>query len=254
MIPTVWRKYRLKNKKRELLRVDGRSWNELRPVTIHRNYTRCAEGSVLIETGNTRVLCTASVEGKVPDFLEGSGKGWVTAEYAMLPRATSTRTPRGATARSFEIQRLIGRALRSVIDLSRLGPRTIRLDCDVIEADGGTRAAAITGSFVALYDALTKLINANEVVSLPLNQFMAATSVGMLQGHPLLDLCYEEDSRAEVDLNVIMTDDGRLIEVQGTAERPFERPFLDELVDLAQGGIKQLVLWQKKTRMLEKGS
>lgn len=244
----------MKNKERELLRVDGRRWNELRPVAIHRNYTRCAEGSVLIETGNTRVLCTASVEGRVPEFLEGSGKGWVTAEYAMLPRATSTRTPRGATARSFEIQRLIGRALRSVVDLSRLGPRTIRLDCDVIEADGGTRTAAITGSFVALYDALTKLIDANEVASLPLRQFMAATSVGMLQGHPLLDLCYEEDSHAEVDLNVIMTDDRRLIEVQGTAERPFERPCLDELVDLAQEGIKQLILWQKKTLMLEKDS
>jgi ribonuclease PH len=241
----------LKDDQRAIVRPDGRRWNELRPIAIHRDFVRHAEGSAFIEMGRTRVLCTASVEPKTPDFLEGSGRGWITAEYAMLPRSTTTRISRGATARAFEIQRLIGRALRSVVDLSRLGSRTIRIDCDVIEADGGTRTASITGSFIALHDALIKLIGSNEVPSMPILEFVAAASVGIVNGYPMLDLCYEEDSRAEVDLNVVMTDDGRLIEVQMTAERPFQRPLLNDLIDLAHEGIKQLVLLQKKTLMTE---
>ncbi|RJP23756.1 MAG: ribonuclease PH [Candidatus Abyssobacteria bacterium SURF_5] len=240
----------MKNKRREL-RIDGRAWNELRPVRIQRGFTGHAEGSAFIEIGKTRVLCTASVEPKVPDFLEGSGKGWITAEYSMLPRSTVTRTSRGPSARSYEIQRLIGRALRSVTDLSRLGSRTIRIDCDVIEADGSTRTSAITGSFIALYDALNKLIVSNEVASMPIIQFVAATSVGIVNGHSVLDLCYEEDSRADVDLNIVMTEDGQLVEIQGTAERPFERLLLDELLDLAREGIQQLVTWQRKTLLID---
>jgi ribonuclease PH len=244
----------VKDDKRTILRPDGRSWNELRPISIQRDFTRYAEGSVLITIGRTRVICTASVEGAVPDFLNGSGRGWVTAEYSMLPRSTNTRVGRGASARGFEIQRLIGRALRSVIDLARLGPRTIRIDCDVIEADGGTRTAAITGSFVALHDALKKLISVNEVASMPIMEFVAATSVGIVNGSPVLDLCYEEDSRADVDLNVVMTNDGRLIEVQGTAERPFQRALLDELLDLAHAGIEKLIESQKKSLNVETDS
>lgn len=241
----------MKNEERTVLRPDGRGWNELRPTVIHRNFTKHAEGSVLIAMGHTKVICTASVEAAVPDFLNGSGRGWITAEYSMLPRSTTTRTTRGASARSFEIQRLIGRALRSVTDLARLGPRTIRIDCDVVQADGSTRTAAITGSFVALYDALNRLIGANEVASMPLTEFVAAASVGVVNGHAVLDLCYEEDRWADVDLNVVMTQDGRLIEVQGTAERPFERSVLDELLDLAHVGIGRMIRCQKESLQLE---
>ncbi len=236
----------MKDEQRAIPRADGRHWNVLRPVSIQRRFTRHAEGSVFIEIGRTRVLCTASVEPRVPDFLEGSGRGWITAEYAMLPRATTTRTARGTSARAYEIQRLIGRALRAVTDLSHLGPRTLRIDCDVIEADGGTRTAAITGSFIALHDALEGLIRSNEVPAMPIIQSVAATSVGIVNGYPMLDLCYDEDSRADVDLNVVMSSEGDLIEVQGTAERPFERSVLDELLDLAQQGIKQLIECQKQ--------
>ncbi|UCD59319.1 MAG: ribonuclease PH [Candidatus Hydrogenedentota bacterium] len=225
-----------------MLRPDGRAFSELRPVVIRRGFTKHAEGSVLIEIGDTRVICNASVQEKIPEFLEGSGKGWITAEYSMLPRSTKTRTVRGSSGRAFEIQRLIGRALRSVVDLSALGPRTIQMDCDVIQADGGTRTAAITGSFVALHDALTWLIDSNGISSMPTEDYVAATSVGIIEGVPMLDLCHEEDSRAEVDLNVIMTKNGRIIEIQGTAEKtPFAREILDDLLDLAQSGVRQLV-------------
>jgi len=217
-------------------------YNEMRPVAIHREFTKFAEGSVLIEIGDTRVICNASVEQKVPDFLEGSGSGWITAEYSMLPRSTETRTGRGSSGRAFEIQRLIGRALRSVVDLPALGPRTIRIDCDVIQADGGTRTAAITGSFVALHDALKHLMASNGIAAFPIKEHIAATSVGILDGMPMLDLCYAEDARAEIDLNVIMTQNGSIVEIQGTAEKaPFERDTLDNLLDLACDGIKQLV-------------
>jgi ribonuclease PH len=225
----------------------------MRPVLIRRGFTKFAEGSVLIEIGDTRVLCNASVEDRVPPFLEGSGKGWITAEYAMLPRSNETRIARGTSGRAFEIQRLIGRTLRSVVDLSALGSRTIQIDCDVIQADGGTRTAAITGSFVALHDALAWLVDSNGIGSMPIKEIVAATSVGIVDGVPMLDLCYQEDSRAEADLNVIMTQAGRIVEIQATAEKdPFERKLLDELLDLAQDGIRQLV--RSQTAALEAGS
>ncbi len=210
-----------------------------------------AEGSVLVEAGRTRVICTASVEERVPQFLRGSGKGWVTAEYGMLPRATSTRTNREATSgkvggRTQEIQRLIGRSLRSVVRLEELGERTVWLDCDVIQADGGTRTAAITGAFVALVLALDKLRRADALRVMPVNDYVAATSVGVIDGVPTLDLAYDEDSRAEVDMNVVQTGGGLFIEVQGTAEtRPFNRAALDELLVLAESGIRQLVARQR---------
>jgi ribonuclease PH len=206
-----------------------------------------AEGSVLIEVGRTRVICAASVEDRVPPFLRNTGKGWVTAEYGMLPRATSTRTQREASAgkvggRTQEIQRLIGRSLRSVMRLPELGERTIWVDCDVIQADGGTRTASITGGFVALVLALRKLRDTNVLRTIPVTDFVAATSVGVIDGTPMLDLAYEEDSRAEVDMNVVKTGDGRFVEVQGTAEGPpFERKALDSLMELADEGIKSLV-------------
>jgi ribonuclease PH len=214
-------------------------------------FTMHAEGSVLIEAGLTRVLCTASVEDRVPPFLRNSGKGWVTAEYGMLPRATSTRTQREASAgkvggRTHEIQRLIGRSLRSVIRLPELGERTIWIDCDVIQADGGTRTASITGGFVALVLALQRMRTAGQIKSLPVADHVAAISVGVVGGTPMLDLAYDEDSKAEVDMNVVKTGDGRFIEVQGTAEGPpFERRELDALLELADNGVKELVELQR---------
>ena len=226
-------------------RTDGRAPSELRTTRLTPGFLAHAEGSVLIEAGRTRVICSASVEDRVPPFLRNSGKGWVTAEYGMLPRATSTRTQREATAgkvggRTQEIQRLIGRSLRSVTRLAELGERTIWIDCDVIQADGGTRTASITGGFVALVLALKKLKENGVLRGLPVQDHVAATSVGVVGGTPMLDLAYEEDSRADVDMNVVKTGDGRFIEVQGTAEGPpFERPALDALLELADAGIRR---------------
>jgi len=234
-----------------LARTDGRAAGQLRPTRMTPSYTMHAEGSVLIESGQTRVICTASVEDRVPPFLRNTGKGWVTAEYGMLPRATSTRTQREASAgkvggRTQEIQRLIGRSLRSVAKLSDLGERTIWIDCDVIQADGGTRTASITGGFVALVLALQKMRSAGAIKSLPITDYVAAISVGVVENTALLDLAYAEDSRAEVDMNVVKTGDGRFIEVQGTAEGPpFERRALDDLLALADQGIKELVALQR---------
>jgi ribonuclease PH len=234
-----------------MTRSDGRAAGELRPTKMTPSFTMHAEGSVLVESGRTRVICTASVEERVPPFLRNTGKGWITAEYGMLPRATSTRTQREATAgkvggRTQEIQRLIGRSLRSVAKLNELGERTIWIDCDVIQADGGTRTASITGGFVALGLALQKMRTAGMIRTMPLVDFVAATSVGVVDGTPLLDLAYDEDSRAEVDMNVVKTGDGRFIEVQGTAEGPpFERSALDALLELADQGTRQLVALQR---------
>jgi ribonuclease PH len=233
------------------MRPSGRKPDELRPVRISRGYTRHAEGSVLIEFGDTRVLCTASVDDKVPPFLKGQGKGWVTAEYGMLPRATNTRTQREAatgkqSGRTQEIQRLIGRSLRAVADLGALGERTIQIDCDVIQADGGTRTAGITGAFVALHDAVGLLAGKQAMAAWPLRQFIAAVSVGIYEGVPVLDLDYAEDSQCETDMNVVMTGDGGLVEVQGTAEgAPFSRAQLDAMVDLAGAGIQRLIAAQR---------
>ncbi len=225
-----------------LRRTDGRAHNQLRPVSITPGYLLFPEGSTLIEMGNTRVLCTVSVEDRVPGFLRGTGKGWVTAEYGMLPRSTVTRTPRGEdSGRTREIQRLVGRSLRAVTDLVRLGDRTFTVDCDVLQADGGTRTAAITGAYVALYQAFLVLQRRRLLTSIPFKAAVGAVSAGMVDGQALLDLCYEEDSRAEVDLNVVMTDKGDLVEVQGTAEeKPFSRETLESLLDLAAEGIRQL--------------
>ena len=233
------------------IRTDERAAGQLRETKLTPDFLMHAEGSVLIEVGRTRVVCTASVEDRVPPFLRNTGKGWVTAEYGMLPRATSTRTQREASAgkvggRTQEIQRLIGRSLRSVTRLGELGERTIWVDCDVIQADGGTRTASITGGFVALVLALRKLRDAGAIRSLPIQDYVAATSVGVVSGVPMLDLAYEEDSRAEVDMNVVKTGDGRFVEVQGTAEGPpFDRPTLDSLMELADAGIRQLVELQR---------
>jgi len=231
-------------------RPSGRAPDELRPIQITRHYTRHAEGSVLIESGHTRVLCTASVEDTVPQFLRNTGKGWVTAEYGMLPRATHTRTRREAATgkqggRTLEIQRLIGRALRAVIDLKALGERTITLDCDVLQADGGTRTAAITGSYVALADAITTLLKRGTLSESPLHGQVAAVSVGIWSGIPVLDLDYAEDSEAETDMNVVMNNDGAFVELQGTAEgHAFRREELDELLNLAAHGVGQLLAKQ----------
>ena len=225
-----------------LRRTDGRAHNQLRPVSITPGYLLFPEGSTLIEMGNTRVLCTVSVEDRVPGFLRGTGKGWVTAEYGMLPRSTVTRTPRGEdSGRTREIQRLVGRSLRAVTDLVRLGDRTFTVDCDVLQADGGTRTAAITGAYVALYQAFLVLQRRRLLPAIPFKAAVGAVSAGIVDGQALLDLCYEEDSRAEVDLNVVMTDKGDLVEVQGTAEeKPFSRETLESLLDLAAEGIRQL--------------
>ena len=233
------------------MRTDIREANQLRETTITPHYLLHAEGSVLIQAGHTKVICAASVEDRVPPFLRNTGKGWVTAEYGMLPRATSTRTQREASAgkvggRTQEIQRLIGRSLRAVTSLPALGERTIWIDCDVIQADGGTRTASITGAFVALALALEKLREGNIIQTIPLTDYVAAISVGIVDTEPLLDLAYEDDSRAEVDMNVVKTGNGRFIEVQGTAEAvPFGRDALLMLLDLADEGIKQLVEKQR---------
>lgn len=234
------------------MRTDNRQPAELRPVTITTGYLLTAEGSAIIEIGNTRVLCAASVEDSVPSFLRGTGKGWVTAEYSMLPRATATRTAREVnrgkpSGRTLEIQRLIGRSLRSIVDPAALGERTVILDCDVLQADGGTRTAAITGAFVSLSLAIRQLLQFGVLKKSPIRDSVAATSVGILQGELLLDLCYEEDSRADVDMNVVMTGAGRFVELQATAEQtPFDDGRLLELIDLARGGIQQLTAAQKK--------
>jgi ribonuclease PH len=232
-------------------RTDGRQPAQLRDIRLTPSFTMHAEGAVLIEAGRTKVICTASVEERVPPFLRNTGKGWVTAEYGMLPRATSTRTQREATAgkvggRTQEIQRLIGRSLRSVMRLPELGERTVWIDCDVIQADGGTRTASITGGFVALVIALQQMRQKGMIRSIPVSDFVAATSVGVVGGVPMLDLAYDEDSKADVDMNVVKTGDGRFIEVQGTAEGPpFERGALDSLLELADAGIRDLIALQR---------
>src|SRR3954451_5956260 len=230
------------------VRSGGRAADELRPVRITRGYTIHAEGSVLIEFGETKVLCTASVEERVPPHKRGSGEGWVTAEYGMLPRSTHTRSDREAargkqSGRTQEIQRLIGRSMRAVFDLAALGERTIHLDCDVLQADGGTRTAAITGAFVAAQDAVNKLLAGGKIPASPIRGHVAAISVGIVQGTPLLDLEYVEDSACDTDMNVVMTGAGHFIEVQGTAEgAPFSRIEMGQLLDLADGGIRTLIL------------
>ncbi len=227
-------------------RGDGRAFNQLRKAIITPGYLNYAEGSVLMEMGRTRVLCAATLEDRVPLFLKGTGRGWVTAEYSMLPRSTLSRTQRDSVqgrvnGRSQEIQRLIGRSLRAVTDLAALGERNIIVDCDVIQADGGTRTAAITGAYVALYQALKNMKTMGLISSIPLKNAVAATSVGIVHGNIMLDLCYDEDSQAEVDCNVVMTDQGQFVEIQGTAENnPFSRQSLDSLLNLAETGIKQL--------------
>ncbi|NLM69823.1 MAG: ribonuclease PH [Firmicutes bacterium] len=233
-------------------RVDGRRADQLRPVVIERDFIKHAEGSVLIAVGDTKVICTASVEDKVPPFLRGLGEGWITAEYAMLPRATEVRNVREASrgkqgGRTHEIQRLIGRALRAVVDLKAIGERTIWIDCDVIQADGGTRTSSITGAYIALVDALTKLKEQENWETLPITDYLAAISVGIVDGQVLLDLCYQEDSQAEVDLNVVMTGSGKLVEIQGTAEaETFTRQELTAMLDLAESGINELVKIQRR--------
>ncbi|MFQ5441286.1 MAG: ribonuclease PH [Thermodesulfobacteriota bacterium] len=234
-----------------LSRKDGRKFDELRPVNIMRGYLKTADGSVLIATGGTKVLCAATVEDKSPPFLQGTGKGWVTAEYSMLPRSSPVRIPRESArgrigGRTHEIQRLIGRSLRAVCDLEALGERTVIVDCDVLEADGGTRTASITGAYIALADTLREFVMAGEIASLPIVDSVAAVSVGIVDGHALLDLDYEEDSRADVDMNVIMTGSGRLVEIQGTAEqKTFSREDMNGLVDIAENGIRRLSDVQK---------
>ncbi|MDR3287923.1 MAG: ribonuclease PH [Peptococcaceae bacterium] len=240
-------------------RLDGRANDQLRKVKMIRNFTKTPEGSVLIEVGDTRVLCTATVEEKVPPFQRGNGNGWVTAEYSMLPRATQVRTQREASkgrlsGRTMEIQRLIGRALRSVIDFKKLGERTIWLDCDVLQADGGTRTASITGAYVALADAVRYLLNAEKIKENPILEALAAVSIGKVGGEALLDLAYAEDSQAEVDMNIVMTESGRFVEIQGTAEKEnFDRRELNEFLDLAEKGIKELIDEQKRALRGESG-
>jgi ribonuclease PH len=234
------------------MRPDGRKNNEIRNVKVNRGFIRNAEGSALISMGNTRVICTASIEDRVPFFLKDQKKGWITAEYSMLPRATQTRTVRESSTgrisgRTHEIQRLIGRVLRSVVDLSDLGERTIWIDCDVIQADGGTRTAAITGAFICLSDALKYALRNGLISRTPLRDYLAAISVGVVDGEPRVDLCYSEDSIAEVDMNVVMTQSGKLVEIQGTAEgMPFSKDMLNSLIKLAEEGINNLINIQKK--------
>jgi len=235
-----------------MTRPSNRKFDQLRDIRITRGYTKHAEGSVLVEFGDTKVLCTASVEEKVPGFLRGQGRGWLTAEYGMLPRATNTRTQREAargkqSGRTQEIQRLIGRSLRAVADLSLLGERSIQIDCDVLQADGGTRTAGITGAYVAVHDAVALLLSRGQIAATPLRDFVAAVSVGVYQGTPVLDLDYAEDSACDTDMNVVMTGSGGFVEVQGTAEgAPFSRQEMDELLILAQGGIERLIAIQKQ--------
>ena len=233
-------------------RADGRGADEIRPVKITRSFTKYAEGSVLIEMGETKVLCTASVEEKVPPFLRDKGQGWVTAEYGMLPRSTHDRMPREASrgrqgGRTLEIQRLVGRSLRAVTEMSDLGERTVWIDCDVIQADGGTRTAAITGSFIALADACTTLKENNLIQKHPLKDYLAAISIGKVGGAVFVDLAYNEDSSADVDMNLVMTGEGRLVEIQGTAEQaPFEKKDLDEFLSIGWRGIQSLIKIQKE--------
>src|SRR5215471_19116223 len=232
-------------------RSDNRSADQLRPVKIIPDFIHTAEGSVLIEVGNTRVICTASVEETVPQFMRNMGKGWISSEYSMLPRSTLTRTPREVnkgrqSGRTHEIQRLIGRSLRAVTDLDRLGERTVWMDCDVIQADGGTRTASITGAFVALALALEKLVEAGTLTSVPLRDFVAAVSVGMVEGEALLDLCYEEDSRADVDMNIVMTAGRKFVEIQSTAEHQvFDEIQLEKMMELGRRGIQTLLATQQ---------
>ena len=236
-----------------MIRADGRRVDELRETRIAPGAQAFAEGSVIVETGQTRILCAVTVEDGVPRFLRGTGQGWITAEYSMLPRATLTRTPRegrtgGPRGRTQEIQRLIGRSLRAAVDLDALGERTLTIDCDVLLADGGTRTAAITGAYVALYQALLGLVNGRELPDVPLKCAVAATSVGVVDGEVLLDLCYEEDFRAQVDFNVVMTDKGEFVEVQGTAEQgAFSKATLDELLTMAGLGVERLFQIQQET-------
>lgn len=233
------------------MRIDGRKNDQVRHTKVTRNYIKHAEGSVLIEVGDTKVICTASIEDKVPPFLKGSGEGWITAEYNMLPRSTATRKVRDIArlkldGRTMEIQRLIGRALRSVVDLKALGEKTIWIDCDVIQADGGTRTTSITGAFIALVDAVNKIHKQKSFKVYPIRKFVCATSVGIVGEEKLLDLCYEEDSNAKVDMNIIGTDDGQFVEIQGTGEEaPFTRSELNEILDLGEKGIKQMIQLQK---------
>ncbi len=234
------------------MRFDSRENDQLRAVKMTKDYLCHPQGSVLIEMGNTKVICTAMIEEKVPPFLKGSGKGWITAEYGMLPGSTHTRKTRDSSkgkidGRSMEIQRLIGRALRSVVDLEKLGERTIWIDCDVIQADGGTRTASITGSFAALMCAFNKMIAAGQLESAPITDYVAAVSVGVVEGIPVLDLCYEEDSKAEVDMNLVMTGSGKFIEIQGTGEeRPFDQSELTQMLALGDKGIRELMTLQKQ--------
>jgi len=233
-----------------MLRADARMQDQLRPVKITRNYLKFAEGSVLVEIGDTKVICTATIEEKVPAFLKGCDEGWITAEYGLLPRSTHTRNIREAArgkvgGRTYEIQRLIGRSLRSIVDLKKLTGKTLWIDCDVIQADGGTRTASITGAFVAVVDALAKL-QPDDNTKLPVRDFLAAVSVGIVEGTPLLDICYKEDSQAIVDMNVVMTGAGQFVEIQGTGEQaPFSRAEMEQLVALAEKGIMQLIQVQK---------
>lgn len=242
------------------MRPDGRKNDELRNVKVTRNFIKTAEGSALIEVGNTRVICTASIEDKVPPFLKDQKRGWVTAEYGMLPRATNTRTVRESTTgriggRTHEIQRLIGRALRAVVDMGVLGERTVWVDCDVIQADGGTRTASITGAFIALNDALHYALRNGIIERNPVKDYLAAVSVGIINNEPRLDLCYEEDSAAEVDMNVVMTGSGKVVEIQGTAEsEPFSKEMLSSMLSLAEKGVAELIKIQReilKSNMLQ---
>ena len=234
-------------------RPSGRAADALRAVRLTRHYTKHAEGSVLVEFGDTKVICTASIEEKVPGFLKGRGQGWLTAEYGMLPRSTHTRMDREAakgkqSGRTQEIQRLIGRSLRAAFDLNAFGERTLHLDCDVIQADGGTRTASITGTMVAAYDAFSRLVEANVITAVPVKHFVAAISVGVYRGMPVLDLDYLEDSDCDTDMNIVMTEAGHFVEVQGTAEgEAFDRATMNQLLDLAQLGIGELVALQKET-------
>jgi len=234
-----------------IFRSDNRALDQMRPVNIVPNYISTAEGSCFIELGNTRVVCTATIEDSVPQFLRNSGKGWVTAEYGMLPRSTLTRTPREVTkgrpsGRTHEIQRLIGRSLRAVTDIVKLGERTIFIDCDVIQADGGTRTASITGAFIAMGLAMTAMVESGALAVTPIRDYVAATSVGIVDGAAMLDLCYEEDSRAEVDMNMVITGSGQIVELQATAEhRPFDDAQLAQMMALARQGIESLVARQR---------
>ncbi|ADQ14321.1 ribonuclease PH [Halanaerobium hydrogeniformans] len=239
------------------MRNDGRELDQLRDIQITRDFTKYAEGSVLVETGDTMVLCNVSIEDSVPYFLRGQNTGWLTAEYSLLPRATQDRNIREAAKRKLsgrtqEIQRLIGRSLRAIIDLDKMGERTIWVDCDVLQADGGTRTASITGAYVALVDAVNFLLAEGKLSENPLKDFMAATSVGIVEGKAMLDLCYEEDFRAQVDMNIAMTENGEIIEIQGTAEEnPFTREEMNKLYDLAEKGIRELIEIQKLNLAVE---